>query len=204
MICIEFTLNLNHMENVIRFPDPNPGQLIPLLIGIASLLLVSYIILRNRWGWTRDEEESNPCAEGSSDQKYTEGLGLIMTHTNSSYLSPRTNSPPEAEAIAKPPLRGAIGPFPPHLQLLHRFLFAWLPWLGLFSFFRHPFSPFYSRVGSGVATHDPNAEYDEMRPLRSQNRLWKRKVPKPRCWVSPRRYSPISKVCVSGCQRSAK
>lgn len=168
MISIEFTLNLNHMDNVIWFPDVSPGQLIPLLIGIATLLRVSYIILRKRWGRPRDEEEPNRRAERSSTKKHTKGLGLAMPHTNGPYSPLRKNSPSDAAALANPPLRVAVGPFPPHLRLLHRFLFAWLPWLGLFGFFRHPFSPLYSRAGRHMATHDPSAEYDEMRPLTSQ------------------------------------
>jgi hypothetical protein len=164
MICIEFTLSLNHIQNVFSLSGMGPGQLIPLLIGVASLLRVSYVIFRNKMGWTREEEETTPSAEGDSNMKYMKGLGPTMTNTNSTYSPPRKNPPSE------PPPRRAIGPFRPHRYLLHRFLLAWLPWLGLFSFFRHPidFVPVYLRAGRRVAKHDLDIGSEEMRPLRSQ------------------------------------
>ena len=170
MICIEFTLNLNHVRNVISLSDMSPGQLIPLLIGVASLLRVSYVIFRNKMGWTRDKEETTPSAEGDSNMKYMKGLGPTMTNTNSTYSPPRKNALSEPETIANLPPRRAIGPFRPRRRLLHRFLLAWLPWLGLFSFFRHPIDavPVYSGAGRRVAKHDLDIGSKEMRPLRSQ------------------------------------
>lgn len=167
IICIEFTLRLNRIRNVTSLGDMSPGQLIPLLIGVASLLRVSYVIFRNKIGWTRDEEETTPSAEGDSNMK---GLGLAMTNTNSAYSPPRKNPPSEHETIANLPPRRAIGPFRPRRHLLHRFLLVWLPWFGLLSFFRHPIDavPVYSRAGRRVAKHDLDIGSEEMRPLRSQ------------------------------------
>lgn len=170
MICIEFTLNLNHVRDVISLSAMSSGQLIPLLIGIASLLRVSYVIFRNKMGWTRDKEEITPSAEGDSDMKYMKGLGPTMTNTNSIYSPPRKKPPSEPETIVNLPPRRATGPFRPRRHLLHRFLLAWLPWLGLFSFFRHPIDavPVYSRAGRRVAKHDLDIGSEEMRLLRSQ------------------------------------
>jgi hypothetical protein len=155
MVCIEFTLNLNHMQNVLSFPGASPGQLIPLLIGITSLLCVSYIILRNRRPWT-----------------HIHRLGLTMNHTKNTYSPPSKNSPPEAEETANLPLNNStIDPSPPPGHLLHRILFTWLPWLNLFnSSPRHSFTLLHSRAssgGGGVTMHDSNVSYDDMRSRRS-------------------------------------
>jgi hypothetical protein len=172
IICIEFTLNLNHMRNVTSLSDISPGQMIPLLIGVPSLLRISYVIFRNKMGWTRNEEETNPSAEGGPNMKDMKGLGLgpTMTDANSTYSPPLKNPPSEPETTANLPPRRAVGPFRPRRHLLHSFLLAWLPWLSLFSFFRHHIDvvDFYSRVGRRVAKHNLDNGSKEMRPLRSR------------------------------------
>jgi hypothetical protein len=158
MVCIEFTLNLNHMQNVVSFPGASPGQLIPLLIGITSLLRVSYIILRNRRPWERI---------------HIHRLGLTFSHTKNTYSPPGKDSPTNPEETAHLPSNDATtDPSPPPGHLLHRALFTWLPWLNLFSSSspRHSFTLLHSRAssgGGGVTMHDSNVSYDEMRSRRS-------------------------------------
>ena len=162
MVCIEFTLKLNHMQNVTDFSGASPGQLIPLLIGITSLLRVSYIILRDRKPW-----------------KHIRRLALTLTHTKNNYSPPPGKASPadaDAEESANLPLRTpTIDPSPHPGHLLHRILFTWLPWLNLFSSSssstRHSFTLLHARAtsgdGGGMAMHHRNISYDEMRPMRS-------------------------------------
>lgn len=105
MISIEFTLNLNHMNNVIgTLGLVGPGQLIPLAIGLLSLARVQYILARQHIPWLRKKEDTDNGVSGSgstyqvdpdspsADQKFMGGIGLTMTNINSIY-SPAPYSP---------------------------------------------------------------------------------------------------------------
>jgi hypothetical protein len=119
MVGIENTLNINNIQGVTSFVAIAPGQLIPLLIGAASLLRVTYIIFRNKYGWVGIEEETTPGAEGEFDKKYTEES------------DPTTSNKPSR----------------PRCHILHHIIHAWLPWLSLFTFFRQPNDLQYKKIG---------------------------------------------------------
>lgn len=151
MITVEFTLKLNHMNNVIGAMGlAGAGQLIPLGIGSISLVRVSYIILREKVPWLRKDEDSTPTAESPAvAHKYMGGLGLTMANTNSIYSpsppqrhsnSPGKRSSANLESVSNLPPLPAIGAHRKR-SLPHRILLAWLPWLGLFEWSRHSMTP---------------------------------------------------------------
>lgn len=124
------------MRDVTSLRHLGPGQLIPLLIGVFSLLRISYVIFRNYMGWQHDRAETEAIIKGSLSE---------------ASVNPREESSFEAGLNLK------LGQFPrisePQGHLLHRFLLAWLPWLGLFSSFHRPVSSnsTYSRIGPSMS-----------------------------------------------------
>lgn len=165
IVCVELTLRLNHMDNVRSLRDIGPGQLIPLLIGIISLLRVIYSILRVRLRWVKGEETGESAKIHCCDHFKCHRSGTART-ADSSILSSRRATYGAGENSHVLPA-AHTGPSQPrrHLHLLHRFILAWLPWLGLFPALRRPFDiiPFYSRDARRTATRDFGTGYEKLR-----------------------------------------
>ncbi|EXJ89136.1 hypothetical protein A1O3_02200 [Capronia epimyces CBS 606.96] len=166
ILSIEFTLNLNHMNNVVGSMGlVGPGQLIPLAIGLLSLTRVLWILGRQHIPWLKEKDEDccptvTESTGPAAQEKYMSGIGLTMTNTPSLYspLSPNTkmssSSPGQASSTTMvsssnlPPLPATTSP--QKRSLPHRMLLAWLPWLGLFEWSKHSLTPslgHYSRFG---------------------------------------------------------
>ncbi|KAL2415699.1 hypothetical protein ABEF95_002513 [Exophiala dermatitidis] len=105
MISIEFTLNLNHMNNVIGSMGlVGPGQLIPLAIGLMSLTRVLWILARQHIPWLRKKDNEKDSEEymlsSPETPKFIGGIGLTMSNPHSTY-SPYPHSP-EAKILSSP------------------------------------------------------------------------------------------------------
>ena len=58
MVQIEFTLNLNHIDDVVGIKGlTGPGQLIPMGIGLISLVRVIYVIITEEKPWRKREKD---------------------------------------------------------------------------------------------------------------------------------------------------
>ncbi|EXJ95376.1 hypothetical protein A1O1_00497 [Capronia coronata CBS 617.96] len=191
IVSIEFTLNLNHMNNVIGTSGlVGPGQLIPLAIGLLSLTRVLYILSRQHIPWLRKKNRGSNDDDDSqvghfsptSDRNYIAGIGLTMTNTQTIY-SPHSSSPGQTPSVD----RGSISTLPPlpaiaapsqRRSLPHRILLAWLPWLGLFEWSKHSLTPslghyssfgglslngLYVRGGKATKTKDAEAGFEVTR-----------------------------------------
>ena len=165
MVSIEVTLNLNHMNNVLgTLGLIGAGQLIPLAIGLISLVRVLYMILRERVLSKRLHKNEKSPGSGTTHESpaashtCTEGLGFGPSTAFESASSPL---PPP------PPLPATTAAHHTKRSLPHRILLAWLPWLGIFEWSRHSLSPSmgrYSKLGraghqkkdSGVSFSGPS------------------------------------------------
>ncbi|KAG9788029.1 hypothetical protein ABEF93_005053 [Exophiala dermatitidis] len=102
MISIEFTLNLNHMNNVIGSMGlVGPGQLIPLAIGLMSLTRVLWILARQHIPFLRKKnaEEDTTMLSSPETPKFMGGIGLTMLNTRSTY-SPYPYSPEKEKPLS--------------------------------------------------------------------------------------------------------
>lgn len=62
MVQIEFTINLNHIDDVVGIKGlTGPGQLIPTGIGLISLGRVIYIIITEEKPWQPKDEKDGSC-----------------------------------------------------------------------------------------------------------------------------------------------
>ncbi len=148
MILIEFTLNLNHMNNTIGTGSiKGAGQLIPVLIGMISLGKVLYELacLHIPWMKKRQEEEDTSqngynVVSPTAESKHTQGLGL---NKGAYSAAAQQDDLENAGAVATSLHRSAKTTRRPQRRrsLTHRILLAWLPWLSMFKWSRQSLTP---------------------------------------------------------------
>jgi hypothetical protein len=151
IVSIEFTLNLNHVNNVIGASGiGGAGQMIPLFIGMISLLKVLYELAREHAPCMRKREKiehhtSKNSKLGVDDAAYSSVLQNASTHD----LHEQADHGLQAVSTLpltglQPSSTGLLHPRTPAQQLRslpHRALLAWLPWLHIFSWSRKSLTP---------------------------------------------------------------
>ncbi|EXJ70502.1 uncharacterized protein A1O5_06571 [Cladophialophora psammophila CBS 110553] len=169
IINIELTLSLNHMSNVLgKSAVVGAGQLIPLAIGMISLVRVLYVLAQTRAPWLRKKEDDDcgPRSRGDGDEKTMSGLGL-----NPYSPAPRKERTEDAEKFAvlatmqRPPTLPAL---PASIRrsekrtLTHRILLAWLPWLNLFEWSKESLTPQLFREPTIFGNHNAKEKDSEV------------------------------------------
>jgi hypothetical protein len=162
-LTVEFTLNWNHMTNVLgEHGLSGPGQQIPLLIGMLSFLRIIWISIKNHYidpSLKPDEELETVAPESKSTPPPPAATGLgISSRANTFNIATSIKSNPTPTPIRRaatttsspaPTRFPANQPQHTHLNsipllaahtdrpLLSRFLVAYLPWIADFDYFRN-------------------------------------------------------------------
>lgn len=123
-VTVEFTLNFNHLTDVLGENGlSDPGQQIPLLIGIFSFVRIMWLIFREYYMERADNAE-------------TRGLGVKRTGASAQRMPISTapnDFPQQHGHINSIPLVARHG----DRALAQRMLVAYLPWLTDFAAFRN-------------------------------------------------------------------
>jgi len=114
-LMVEFTLNFNHVTGVLGGKHEGglqlPSQLLPFLVGLFSFIRISYQLFKAKL----EKADAAPSDRGPADVAADVGFDDLQTFGG--------------DAEPRPPNRSdshqARGP------MLVRYVFAWLPWLGL-------------------------------------------------------------------------
>ena len=134
MVTVEFTLNANHITGVLakKSQIAYPSQLLPMLIGLLSLVRIMWLIFR-QWYWPEERaltrKISNkpiPLLQFTPEQPQVVGLGL------------RPMSSPAYSETTTAVSHGQDHSMSIHRPLHLRLLVAWLPWLSQFDFWASP------------------------------------------------------------------
>lgn len=145
MIFIEFTLNLNSVDAVIITSDSNAGvwtaaQLIPMLIGIFSLLRMIYLAFEHFRAPDGDIKPSlgtrHSCPAGGVKTKHGRFYDKVKWYLKcySIALSKEYNEEKQNKARTVEPNEARINEIRGKWSVTRRLIVTWLPWLSLFSF----------------------------------------------------------------------
>ena len=131
---IEMTLNFNHMQNTLASYGRigYPGQLVPLVVGILSLVRVLWLIYME---W-KDSRPDGNARNTTSTYQYIRNILWPPLNVDDMALG-------ELEGANMP---STLGPW--H----HRYLVAYLPWLSTLSFWKIANSPFMLTTYQTVAS----------------------------------------------------
>jgi len=112
MLMVEFTLNYNHVEGVLASAGiTNPGQLLPLLIGLLSLVRICWVLYKEQ---VIERREKGAKSYGPVE------LGAFSRRSTAESTGEGSSRTPDAQ---KP--------------WWYRFVLLWLPWLGTFESYRN-------------------------------------------------------------------
>ena len=161
-LTVEFTLNWNHMTNVLgEHGLSGPGQQIPLLIGMLSFLRICWIFIKNHYiepSFHPDEELQTtsapaPKLTSTSTAPPPTGLGISASRADTTTSIQPAPTPTPVRRAATTTTSPAPTRFPAnqHTHLnsipllashtnrpwLQRFLVAYLPWIADFAYFRN-------------------------------------------------------------------
>ncbi|KIX96937.1 uncharacterized protein Z520_07051 [Fonsecaea multimorphosa CBS 102226] len=158
---IEFTLNLNHMGNVLGSSAAvGAGQLIPLAIGMISLVRVLYMLAKTHISWLRNKDDDNYCAPSGGEGAETAVDGLGFRPYSPPLKPDNPEDPNQFAALAtmdRPPTLPVLSSARVRRQqkrsLAHRILLAWLPWLNLFEWSKESLAPKAIRDSMIFANH---------------------------------------------------
>ena len=136
-LTVEFTLNFNHMTNVLgEHGLSGPGQQLPLLIGLFSFLRICWILIKGSYlgqGEAAETGEPRPCVESESKMQRT-----ATSQSGSGHGDARAPLRPNASPVQQHAHLNSIPLLAAHTDRpwVQRVLVAYLPWLSDFEFFR--------------------------------------------------------------------
>ena len=122
-LMVEFTLNYNHITGVLGGEHEGglqlPSQLLPFLVGLFSFIRICYQLFKERMGAPKKTAVEPDAAEAAADAGFDDLQ--VFDGSEPNRPGPDTQPPPPLRSDSHQ-ARGTP---------LVRYLFAWLPWLGL-------------------------------------------------------------------------
>lgn len=156
-LTVEFTLNFNHMTNVLgEHGLSGPGQQLPLLIGLFSFLRICWILFKDKYLDSGGKPRDRPEQDNSLPRTSTAQSDKAVPNT--------TTSPPHPSVLPKNPHPNSIPLLAAHTDrsLAQRVLIVYLPWLSDFAFF-------HKRQGQGFEAVRRGSEGLEMQRAGYEN-----------------------------------
>jgi hypothetical protein len=130
-LTVEFTLNFNHMTNVLgEHGLSGPGQQLPLLIGLFSFVRICWILIKDKYLNRGEEDAAIETPEGGKNLQRA-GTGMSDVAVTAS------KSPPHGPVLQQHAHLNSIPLLAGHTDRpwVQRVMVAYLPWLSDFSLF---------------------------------------------------------------------